>query len=338
MTGVRSGGKILPRDTFKKTLTKVCTRLPDEGIGEQDEDVIKAFSAADQRRIKFRRLLDDNGISYVDIGSHSFRKGSATYCASGSTSAPPIVAICLRAGWKLGGVLNTYLSLESAGNRFVGRVCALLPQVSKEFCVLPPRFPLDMPADDRDLVDGAMTAMFGKYRLHGAGFACVLRHCLASLCYHQEWLSGRPACHPWHTTYLALNPHVLKKLHKMVGPLKYDGDDKYCAASGIPPWTKLALRVERLEDILKLLPERIVGDTAKLLDEKGALSGNITSSELRSAMEAVVKATIDEYDKRHGRHIPGVGTLRADASEMCFSNKTCPHDVWAQKRAQNVPT
>ena len=44
----------------------------------------------------------------------------------------------LPSGWKLGGVLNTYLSLESAGDRFVGRVRALSPQVSKNFCVLPP--------------------------------------------------------------------------------------------------------------------------------------------------------------------------------------------------------
>ena len=47
---------------------------------------------------------------------------------------PPIIVICLRAGWNLGGVLNTYISVESAGDRFVGRVRALLPQVSKEFC------------------------------------------------------------------------------------------------------------------------------------------------------------------------------------------------------------
>ena len=204
------------------------------------------MSAVQERRIAFRKLLDDNGIPFDEIGTHSYRKGSATYTASGSTSAPPIVAICLRAGWKLGGVLNTYLSLESAGDRFVGRVCALLPQVSKNFCVLPPRFPLNMSQADSALVDKVMFGMFGQYWLYGRGFACVLRHCLASLCYHREWLANQPQCHPWHATYLGIRPEIATKLQNLVGPLRFDGDDHLCQGTGIPSWTHLALRVERL--------------------------------------------------------------------------------------------
>ena len=47
--------------------------------------------------------------SSVDIGSHSFRKGAATYSSSGSTACPSSAAIHLRAGWSMGGVQNTYL-------------------------------------------------------------------------------------------------------------------------------------------------------------------------------------------------------------------------------------
>ena len=238
---------------------------------EEDEDrEVYVFSAADQRRIAFRKYLEDHGIPFDEISTHNYRKGSATYTASGSTSAPPIVAICLRAGWKLGGVLNTYLSLESAGDRFVGRVCTLLPQLSKKFCVMSPRFPIeedenDMVADENEallaVIDTAMTGMFGDYRSHGGSFAAVLRHCLASLCFHkvrtppystllhlrccttQEWLQALPASHPFHSSYLAMNPRTWTKLQTAVGPLKYDGDDKHCVASGIPPWCHLALQV-----------------------------------------------------------------------------------------------
>ena len=200
LVGVRKNGRLLPRDTFPKLMDQVLKRHPKEKdtvnlAHEEDEDrEVYVFSAADQRRIAFRKYLEDHGIPFDEISTHSYRKGSATYTASGSTSAPPIVAICLRAGWKLGGVLNTYLSLESAGDRFVGRVCTLLPQLSKKFCVMSPRFPIeedenDMVADENEallaVIDTAMTGMFGDYRSHGGSFAAVLRHCLASLCFHK---------------------------------------------------------------------------------------------------------------------------------------------------------
>lgn len=132
LCGVRKAGKILARDTFPKTLSKVFKRHPrerepvrmsndDSPSEEEEEREVYVFSVDDQRRIAFRKRLDDLGIPYDEISTHSYRKGAASYTASGSTAAPPIIAICLRAGWKLGGVLNTYLSLENAGDRFVGR-------------------------------------------------------------------------------------------------------------------------------------------------------------------------------------------------------------------------
>ena len=56
---------------------------------------------------------------YVDIttlGSHSIRKGAATYCCAGVHPGPPIVSVCLRAGWSLGRVKERYLKYENAGN------------------------------------------------------------------------------------------------------------------------------------------------------------------------------------------------------------------------------
>lgn len=292
ITGARVNGKLLPNNSFKKTLQDLFKRHEHE----EQTDITVVLSAKQERRLKFRKFLDDQGIPWTEIGSHSYRKGSATYTASGTTDGPGIVSICLRAGWKLGGVLNTYLMLEGAGDRFCGRVCALLPQVSKEFCVLPPRFPIDMSDEETDLVEETMKAMFGKYKLFGMGFACVLRHCLASLCFHQVWLDSLPPGHPWHSTHLGMQPQVTSKLRKLVGPLEYDGQNKYCHATGIPSWSKIALQVANIEDTLKLLPERI----GKLLDEKGALAGNITRTELRQAMDEVVRRTINNYHRALG--------------------------------------
>jgi len=56
--------------------------------------------------------LKAHGVSYKDIGTHSCRKGSASLCSSGSTSCPPMAAICLRAGWSLGTVQDKYIRYE----------------------------------------------------------------------------------------------------------------------------------------------------------------------------------------------------------------------------------
>ncbi|EKX39652.1 hypothetical protein GUITHDRAFT_52229, partial [Guillardia theta CCMP2712] len=39
------------------------------------------------------------GIKADEIGTHSVRKGAATFGASGSTQCPPVVALTERAGW-----------------------------------------------------------------------------------------------------------------------------------------------------------------------------------------------------------------------------------------------
>jgi integrase len=43
--------------------------------------------------------LSQRGILPSDIGTHSIRKGSSSYCASGTTSGPASIATQLRAGW-----------------------------------------------------------------------------------------------------------------------------------------------------------------------------------------------------------------------------------------------
>ena len=146
ITGVRINGSLIPRSSFKKELDntlKPHAQEPCPCVNEQRGDCY-CFHPDDKRRIVFRELLDQLGIPYEEISTHSYRKGSASACASGSTQGPPIVAICLRAGWKLGGVLNTYLCLENAGDQFVGRVATGLPLLRREFGVLPPRFPAEI--------------------------------------------------------------------------------------------------------------------------------------------------------------------------------------------------
>ena len=57
--------------------------------------------------------LRDMGVKPGDLGTHSVRKGVATMVASGCTVSPPIVSLCIRVGWVMGGVKDKYLFNEA---------------------------------------------------------------------------------------------------------------------------------------------------------------------------------------------------------------------------------
>jgi len=65
--------------------------------------------------------LFDLGFLPGDLGTHSCRKGVATLIASGSTVCPPIMSLCIRAGWTMGGMKDKYIFRAEAGDQYVGR-------------------------------------------------------------------------------------------------------------------------------------------------------------------------------------------------------------------------
>jgi len=79
--------------------------------------------------------LKDIGVDCGDLGTHSARKGVATSVANGCTIGPPIIALCLRAGWKLGGVKEKYIFRADAGDMAVGRRAAGHNIDTKEFAI-----------------------------------------------------------------------------------------------------------------------------------------------------------------------------------------------------------
>ena len=56
-----------------------------------------------------RRVMQRHGLIPDDIGTHSWRKGATTYATSGTTASPSIVAVHLRGGWAMDGVLSRYM-------------------------------------------------------------------------------------------------------------------------------------------------------------------------------------------------------------------------------------
>ncbi len=63
------------------------------------------------------RELKSRGYTAGDLGSHSTRKGAASFVSSGSTACPSGSAVTLRAGWSLVGVQDCYIRYEAAGDQ-----------------------------------------------------------------------------------------------------------------------------------------------------------------------------------------------------------------------------
>ena len=218
MTGMRDNGRILPRETFRKALTNLL---------HVKRDTSSTPSGVEQRRINFLNFLDQEGIPYECITTHSYRKGAASKAASGSTASPSIIAIIIRAGWKLPGVLNRYLILEKAGDQFVGRVTAGLPLMTNEFGVLPPRFRKNLTVQEIEYVNKWYRTTFPNDAKWGSHMKAVCRNIFPSLIYHKDFLNSLPPSHPWHATPLGMSHPDMEKLHSLV-ELKFDGDGRDC--------------------------------------------------------------------------------------------------------------
>jgi hypothetical protein len=66
------------------------------------------------------------GITPEELGTHSTRKGAATYVCAGSTAGPNFHPVALRASWPMPVVQATYTKYDQAGDQYVGRtVCGL---------------------------------------------------------------------------------------------------------------------------------------------------------------------------------------------------------------------
>ena len=87
-------------------------------------------------------------VNICDLGNHSCCNGVATMIATGCTVLPPIVSICVREGWVVGGVKNKYPRIESAGDQHVGRCASCLPIVSINFAMSPLYFDFSGIEDD----------------------------------------------------------------------------------------------------------------------------------------------------------------------------------------------
>ena len=129
---------------------------------------------------------------------HSARKGSASWTFACLIAAA--VAICIRGGWNLGGVLPVYVTMDEAGDQKVGRVLCGLKTKELTFGSLPSRF--------KDAKTIEFNKIIPDYDTLPVNFQEVMPLLIASLIYHLEKLiQDLPQTHPlfmsrfWTETY-----------------------------------------------------------------------------------------------------------------------------------------
>ena len=227
------------------------------------------------KRPDVERALNAVGRNASEICTHSFRKGSASYAASGSVGGPSFAAIHLRARWLMGAVHERYIRYEHAGDQYCGRVVTGLPLQSSDFAVLPPHFPPECAAADQAARSVFGARMWGETHLRG-----VLRHCLASMVHHSEWLlehmhaeSALRLSAPWNSAQMLNN----------LRPFVISGrSSPHLTATGIPPHVELIMRSERQEAAANRVaqavgdfPQEVGSQLSELMRQRDAESGNV---------------------------------------------------------------
>ncbi|ETI37477.1 hypothetical protein F443_16532, partial [Phytophthora nicotianae P1569] len=212
-------------------------------------------------------------------GTHSIRKGVATFACSGTTGGPSIASVCLRVGWSLGGVQDRYIRYESAGDQYLGRVVAGLPLNLADFAVLPPHF-----VNNQDVnLQKCVEEMFPMLR------ACstlqdILKLCIASLVNHHSYLRELiPASHPLLSTFLFRYPDMMNHLE---AALVCD-TSIWMKPTGVPPHVELYKQLRQVQTSIDNLPPVLLEGMSNLIEEKGVAAGNITKQVLEATIESL---------------------------------------------------
>ena len=200
----------------------------------------------------------DFGVDIKHIGSHSIRKGAATYVSSGATCSPPQVATNIRAGWTMGVVQDTYLRYKAAGDQYIGRVVSGLPICSAKFSVLPPQFNCSVTEVD-DITSTCFPNIPGCMK-------CACRYFAASFLYHYDFLQqfSTPS-HPINFVSCLTSPKFVSMKSLVVVKYAYE-EEANVSVSLYKAVEESAIEVELLTDTNCAAPTNPSSSDAMMID------------------------------------------------------------------------
>jgi hypothetical protein len=244
------------------------------------------------------RLL---GCEVEDVGMHSERKGSSTYCL-GQIGGPTPISVFLRMGQSLGQLKDRYIFFGEGADQLCGRMVCGLPFSDEEFGTLPPHYSHETLAQ---LSDQFWNEIVSGYDNFPSSFKNAFPFLLASLFHHEQYLRANlGAGHPlWTSRVFTHNEHIemLRSSTLLgIGACKVTG----LRATGIPTHLAIAAKVSELtrevEQLRSMFAKTMDKITAVLPDAVAAA----VSNELRKnfTVEGVAPLTIRDIDARLSTH------------------------------------
>lgn len=230
--------------------------------GNQNRLLFSSVDRAENRFSKWLRAICGNfaadlltmGLVLVDIGSHSFRKGIATFL-SGMPGGPSPISIYLRAGWSLGPVQARYILGGGGGDQLCGRAATGTSLNDAAFADLPPHFDLSKgavltTAEWEDILPGYST-------FYPQSFRSVLPFLLASLIFHRKWLEDTFPANSALFNKRVWTSGVMDRVREKVHTGRMCNEETGLSATGIPPHVVLANKMALMEDKLQNMEDKI---------------------------------------------------------------------------------
>ena len=241
------------------------------------------------------------GISPGELGSHSARKGSSSYAASGTTVSPPMVSICLRAMWSIGHNKERYLQYEKAGDQYLGRVVCGLNVNNKSFATSPPFFDFDDESRADDIYILIKDYMVQGYHV-SARVHRIFYFCFASLCYHHSYLLSQ--LHEKNQLRASVFFTNIPDDAKLAVAVKYPWDSTKATPTftGLPPHVVMMADFESLKLKMQAVMENhtaiiLDGVKAELDRRRIGSQSHFDSEEIMKRMEAMHSAIMEKMEE-----------------------------------------
>ena len=281
---------------------------------------VRVFPGGDDQKKRFNRLFNEClernsedfmtklGVDYTEIGTHSIRKGAATYCCSGVHPGPPIVSVCLRAGWSLGRVKERYLKYEPCGDEIVGRTLTGIPPTCGEFTTSPVYFN-------------------SKTNIHFIKQLCSLIYpnphsqmplieaMLASFIYHESWTTekygeGSPMRN---IAYWSIASTVPNRREFVQTSLPWNREEECPNFTGIPLHSTLLNKLIEIHELQITLPTDMMNKIKEELDRRCIGSA---SAVLESRVMSKFDEWTDKLDKKFDEKFKGQERLATTEGNM----------------------
>ena len=215
------------------------------------------------------------GCQVEDLGLHSTRKGSASFC-TGQVGGPNICAVFLRMNHSLGQLRDRYIHEGEGADSLCGRMVVGLDFNSINFAVLPPHFNT---ATTALLTEDFWRTVLPNFDNLPTPFKSCLPFLLASVLYHEDFLRIHlPQCHSlWSAPVFANNPLYNELKAGLLLGIGYC-DDTYMSATGVPPHLAIAKQVndmitefkgcrKELDELKQLIKVDLVNKLPQLLGD-----------------------------------------------------------------------